>query len=64
MTPPEIVDELLANKVINPNPHGYLLGVKGGDYLNNDQPLSAINLQPGAQIRVIPATDAGHISIR
>jgi hypothetical protein len=64
MKPPEIVEELLRAGVINPNPQGYLLAVKGGDFLNNDAELRALNLQQGTIIRVVAATDAGSVAIR
>ena len=36
MTTSEVVAELLAAGQIQPNPHGYQLGKKGGDLLNRD----------------------------
>jgi len=59
MKPPDIIKELLDAGQINANPHSYLLAIKGGDFLNDDTELSALNLRPGTIIRVIPATDAG-----
>jgi hypothetical protein len=64
MKPPEIVDELLRAGVINPNPQGYLLAIKGGDFLNNDAELRALNLRQGTVIRVIAATDAGSVAVQ
>lgn len=59
MRPPEIVNALLEEGMIKPNPHGYLLALKGGDFLNNDRSLSQLGLRPGNVMRVVPATDAG-----
>lgn len=59
MKPPEIIEELLKAEMIRPNPQGYMLAIKGGDFLNNDTELRSLNLQPGSIIRVVAATDAG-----
>jgi hypothetical protein len=64
MKPPEIINELLKAEVINPNPQGYLLAIKGGDFINNDTELRALNLQPGTVIRVVGASDAGCVAAR
>lgn len=59
MKPPDIIHELLTASAISPNPQGYLLAVKGGDFINDNAELRTLNLRTGAEIRVVPATDAG-----
>jgi hypothetical protein len=59
MTGKEIIDELLAGGQIQPNPHGYQIGRKGGDLLNRDTKSRDLALTDQDVLRVIPATDAG-----
>ena len=59
MKPPDIIRELLSAEKISANPQGYLLAVKGGDFINDNTELRMLGLRTGAEIRVVPATDAG-----
>jgi hypothetical protein len=59
MTGKEIIDELLSGGQIQPNPHGYQIGKKGGDLLNRDTKIRDLALTDQDVLRVIPATDAG-----
>lgn len=60
MTTTEVIAELLAGDQLQPNPHGYQMGRKGGDLLNRDATIASLNLGTDDVLRVIPATDAGH----
>lgn len=59
MTSDEIINELLANDVIQRSPAGYKLAIKGGAELNATTQLKNADLNPNTVIQVIPATDAG-----
>jgi hypothetical protein len=59
MTTREVIDELLANNVLQPNDHGYQMGRKSGDLLNFNDRIGDLNLSADDVLRVIPATDAG-----
>jgi len=60
MTTSDVIAELLAGGQLQPNPHGYQMGKKGGDLLNRDTQIRDLGLAPDDVLRVIPATDAGH----
>lgn len=60
MNADEIINELLANNVIQPSPAGYKLGLKGGAELNTTTQLKDLDLNEDSVLQVIPATDAGH----
>lgn len=55
----DLITELLNNKFMPASPGGYNLAIKGGDRLQNDQPIATAGVKTGAILRVIPATDAG-----
>jgi len=55
----EAVNELIANEFILQHAMGYNLGVKGGPLLQPNESFLAAGVRDGADIRVIPATDAG-----
>ena len=59
MTAVEIINELLANDVIQRSDAGYKLAVKGGAELNANTQLKNLELDDNSVIQVIPATDAG-----
>lgn len=59
MTPDEVVNELVAESVIQPSDAGYQLAIKGGDQINATTQLRNVSLTGDSIIRVIPATDAG-----
>ena len=59
MTADEIINELIANDVIQPSEAGYKLGLKGGAELNATSQLKDLDIDNDSVIQVIPATDAG-----
>ena len=59
MTAQETLGDLIANKFLMPNPHGYFLAIKGGNQLAAAQSLRDGGVKEGAVLNVIPATDAG-----
>ena len=59
MTADEIINELLANDVIQRSEAGYKLGLKGGAELNATSQLKDLEIDGDSVIQVIPATDAG-----
>ena len=61
MTTSEVIAELLANGHLQPNPHGYLMGVKGREaMLNRDDAIGRLGLTSDDVLRILPATDAGN----
>lgn len=59
MTAQETLDDLIANKFLTANPHGYFLAIKGGNQLAASQSLSDGGVTDGTVLNIIPATDAG-----
>jgi hypothetical protein len=59
ITGQEAVAELISADFITPNPQGYGLAVKGGDMIPPGQSFRNMNVSDNAEIRVLPATDAG-----
>lgn len=63
MTGQEVIGELIANDFIPASSEGYSLAIKGGSQLNNSKTLSENGVRENDTIRVVPATDAGVITI-
>lgn len=59
MTGNEIVNELIVGDFISSSADGYSLAIKGGAELKMDSSLEENNVQDGATLRVVTATDAG-----
>lgn len=58
MTAEEAINELLANKFIQPNQFGYQLAIKGG-LLSAETKFKDAGLTKDSVVRVVPMTDAG-----
>lgn len=58
-TPQQMIDELVRQRELPDIPGGYQLALRGGDTLDPHTRLRDAQVQSGAQLRVLPATDAG-----
>lgn len=63
MTGREAISELIVNDFIPASNEGYNLAIKGGPQLDNNKSLSDNQVRSNDTLRVIPATDAGLITI-
>lgn len=62
ITSQEAIAELIASDFIPANPQGYNLAVKGGVQLQRNQTFLDANITSEANLRIIPATDAGGLT--
>jgi WXG100 protein secretion system (Wss), protein YukD len=63
MTGDEVIGELIANDFVPPDSQGYELAIKGGSPIPGNRTLSQAGVSDGMAIRIIPATDAGTVSL-
>lgn len=62
MTGQEAISELIGANFIAPSDQGYTLQIKGGAPILNTQTFESANVPDNANIRVIPAIDAGFLN--
>ncbi len=58
-TPQQMIDELVRQRELPEIPGGYQLAIRGGEILEPNTNLREAEVQSGAQLRILPATDAG-----
>lgn len=64
MSAQEVIDNLIENGFLKPNPQGgYALAIKGGSQLPATQTLADANVRDEQALRVVPETDAGSLQV-